>query len=95
VLFLRRKSSRLVTTFTALSRENWQIAETPSMQMNRINAVDAYVLYKQTRFRFPSWHTRRLSLVHFIRIKALHANVLSRFRSNSVRFKLAVIFGKL
>ena len=54
-LFLRRKSSPLVTTFTALSRENLQIAETPLMQMNRINAVDAYVLYKQTRFGFPSW----------------------------------------
>src|SRR5439155_6048924 len=40
-----KKQNRLVTTFTALSRRNSQIAETPLMQMNRINAVNAYVLY--------------------------------------------------
>jgi hypothetical protein len=40
-----KKQNQLVTTFTALSRQNSQIAETPLMQMNRINAIDAYVLY--------------------------------------------------
>ena len=57
-LFLRRKAVRPVTAFTALSRENLQIAETPLMQMNRINAIDAYVLYKRTRSSFPSWTSR-------------------------------------
>jgi hypothetical protein len=38
-----------------------------------------------------SWQSRLHSAVPHIRIKALHANVLSRFRSNSVHSKLAVI----
>jgi hypothetical protein len=53
MVFLRRKSSRLVTTLAALSRENLQIAETPLMQMTRINTVGSYVLYKQTRVQIP------------------------------------------
>jgi hypothetical protein len=35
------------------------------------------------------------ALGSLIRIKALHANALSRFQSNSDRFKLAVVFVKL
>jgi hypothetical protein len=81
-LFLRRKSSRLVTTFTALSRKNLQIAETPLMQMNRINAVDAYVLYKQTRFRFPSWHSHLWT--RLITQKALTGAFLCRLTTFSI-----------
>jgi hypothetical protein len=44
---------------------------------------------------FPSWHTRLGSSIPLNRIKALDANALSRFQSNSDRFKLAVVFGKL
>jgi hypothetical protein len=44
---------------------------------------------------FPSWHTRLGSSGPLNRIKALHANALSRFQSNSDRFKLAIGFGKL
>src|SRR2546425_11647862 len=57
-LIREKKQVRLVTTFTALSRKMSQVAETPLMQMNRINAIDAYVLYKQTRSSFPSWTSR-------------------------------------
>jgi len=44
-LIKEKKQDRRVTTFTALSQQNSQIAETPLMQVNRINAIDAYVLY--------------------------------------------------
>src|ERR1051326_7656667 len=44
---------------TALNRENLQTVETPLMQMKRMNALDAYVLYKQTRLKIsPSWTSR-------------------------------------
>src|SRR2546425_5576307 len=70
-LIREKKQVRLVTTFTALSRENSQIAETPLMQMNRINAIDAYVLYKQTRSRFPSWTSPVRSRSPALRFKSL------------------------
>jgi hypothetical protein len=60
-----------------------------------MNTIDVMRLCFQLQSNFPSWHTRLGSSVPLNRIKALHANAVSRFQSNSDSFKLAVVFGKL